>query len=953
MKNLLYLDKKIIYNKIISKIQSKNNNNLKKIKMLSYSFTSEEYQEDEEMKCPKCFFFFSSMTKPYILPCNHNICLNCIDLLIAENNNKCPICNYIFNKQDRNSFKVNFGFLNLVIKILQTKVIYCTKCNKIFYWKHHYQSCEQKYFENCDEILEEIKTHYEEGLKIVKMIKKDIKILNKYKIEVDNMLKRIINEIHKKYKDNTNNKIKSELLKTNITINFRKSKSEIVEFLELCLTYPEYFNTQEIMQIIGNIQRREKIMRKKRNLMDKSTFSPPSVHQFFLTDEKFYDNKKENKNYETIFTNKIKLKENFSNDNTFKDNCNTINKLLSTIYYNKRNKRDIISEEEDDKEDENLVINNGENDEGIKESDRIKVKLYHDNNISQLKKLNISKQSNRLNNKSGILRKNILFKNQRPFNIIKSKIIHKKKRSKFDINSLLDADINIEEEQTKNKIIVGLKDVKVISLKQKVSAINNNPSEKRNKISSKLYKPKYTMNGKKIDLENINNLINNDINANNTKTINNNKDKNIFSKTIQIKDDSPPLSLLRSIDYTKRDYRFKLNKYNTKLNNSIGFNYISNTIYLDQSINDILTKRRINNSNSVNNNAFKIIKNYNKIKDISIQLNTFHELMSFLSNDINKNVEENVILLKNNIKNNYKSLLNEMSCGSIHPKKNYLLTYINNSYNILIYDPFNRKYTVKNYGQMFKKNRININGFNSSFSIVYDDNDLIFISGGENNYNLFIIVTWSTQKIFHIEYMQTKKIFHKTIYFNEKLYLIGGMTPDKKVSDECYIFNLKEKKWYLMPKLNKARKNASLCFYNNSILYVFRGEDDNNILDTIEYIDINKKKGWSIFKPVDYGYVWHSAKNSMALTVEKDKILICGGEDNDGFLFKDCFLFEPSTRCIYKGLDLVVPSCFNAEGCFYQDEIFEIDYKNKTQSNCRIIHSFNIKNNKWKFSYIK
>ena len=61
-------------------------------------------------------------------------------------------------------------------------------------------------------------------------------------------------------------------------------------------------------------------------------------------------------------------------------------------------------------------------------------------------------------------------------------------------------------------------------------------------------------------------------------------------------------------------------------------------------------------------------------------------------------------------------------------------------------------------------------------SIVYDDNDLIFISGGEYNYNLFIILTWSTGNIFHIEYMQTKKAFHKTIYFNDKLYLIGGMT---------------------------------------------------------------------------------------------------------------------------------------------------------------------------------
>ena len=72
--------------------------------MLSYSFASEEHQEDEELKCPKWSSFFSSITKLYILPCNHNIWLNDIDSLISENNNKCQIYNNIFNKQDRKSF---------------------------------------------------------------------------------------------------------------------------------------------------------------------------------------------------------------------------------------------------------------------------------------------------------------------------------------------------------------------------------------------------------------------------------------------------------------------------------------------------------------------------------------------------------------------------------------------------------------------------------------------------------------------------------------------------------------------------------------------------------------------------------------------------------------------------------------------------------------------------------
>ena len=34
--------------------------------------------------------------------------------------------------------------------------------------------------------------------------------------------------------------------------------------------------------------------------------------------------------------------------------------------------------------------------------------------------------------------------------------------------------------------------------------------------------------------------------------------------------------------------------------------------------------------------------------------------------------------------------------------------------------------------------------------ILYDDNDLIFISGGENYDNLFIILAWSSGQIVHI-----------------------------------------------------------------------------------------------------------------------------------------------------------------------------------------------------------
>ena len=93
-------------------------------------------------------------------------------------------------------------------------------------------------------------------------------------------------------------------------------------------------------------------------------------------------------------------------------------------------------------------------------------------------------------------------------------------------------------------------------------------------------------------------------------------------------------------------------------------------------------------------------------------------------------------------------------------------------------------------------------------------------------------------------------------------------------------------------------------------------------------------------------------KNSLVINIEKDKILLCGGEDENA-LYKDCFLFKPSSNEIFKGMDLKIPAAFITEGCFYKDEIFGIDYKNKMFINSGILHSFNFKNNYWNYTFIK
>ena len=111
----------------------------------SHSFT-EENQEDEELRCSGCSYFFSSLTKPYLLPCNHNLCLLCIENLMKLNKTFCPICKTPFHKKEKSNFQVNYAFLNLVSKILKTKIILCQNCNKIYFWNEHFDKCDQKYF---------------------------------------------------------------------------------------------------------------------------------------------------------------------------------------------------------------------------------------------------------------------------------------------------------------------------------------------------------------------------------------------------------------------------------------------------------------------------------------------------------------------------------------------------------------------------------------------------------------------------------------------------------------------------------------------------------------------------------------------------------------------------------------------------------------------------------------
>ena len=266
--------------------------------------------------------------------------------------------------------------------------------------------------------------------------------------------------------------------------------------------------------------------------------------------------------------------------------------------------------------------------------------------------------------------------------------------------------------------------------------------------------------------------------------------------------------------------------------------------------------------------------------------------LNYTSEYINKDVDFRISTLKNIILSDYNLLLNEITYNFTQSYRHSIITFLENSKKISIFNTNLNKFTCKNFDKLLPQ----IHSLDKSMSIDFDDNDLIFISGGKEDSpyycsNIFLILKWSIETIEYNGTLPGRKAFHSTLYYDNKLFLIGGIDSNKKVSKECQFFSLNDKKWNNLPNLNVGRANTSICIYNNKILYVFRGRDDNDVLDSIEYIKLfNLRSNWKLFKPIDYGYVWNSAENSLVMTIDKGKILICEGEDKNGNLIRDNFL---------------------------------------------------------------
>jgi hypothetical protein len=206
---------------------------------------------------------------------------------------------------------------------------------------------------------------------------------------------------------------------------------------------------------------------------------------------------------------------------------------------------------------------------------------------------------------------------------------------------------------------------------------------------------------------------------------------------------------------------------------------------------------------------------------------------------------------------------------------------------------------------------------------------------------------------YKIEYkikMPCKRAFHSSIYFKNKIYIIGGINEKNIEQRECLFFNLNTKTFENLPMLNYPRQNACICVYNNRYIYVFRGKEKNVLLETIEFLDLsNIKNGWNVFHPFDPGMCWIGCLNCCCLSIEKNKILIFGGEDFNGKLLHHSYIFKPEDKTIFRTKDLKIQAKFRNYCTVYLGKVYAFDLKNGIANKENGFHSFDIKNNCWFF----
>jgi hypothetical protein len=207
-----------------------------------------------------------------------------------------------------------------------------------------------------------------------------------------------------------------------------------------------------------------------------------------------------------------------------------------------------------------------------------------------------------------------------------------------------------------------------------------------------------------------------------------------------------------------------------------------------------------------------------------------------------------------------------------------------------------------------------------------------------NNSIIYIISSVLLQ--FFVEVKSQKKIlnnlryFHTATLINDKLYILGGITPsDNILPKETFLcldvsvpFNTNELKWLYLSDNNIIPPHQFAASIkggvNNNTLFLYGGESLSDKPMALVYTFDTKSNTWSIPEKIITGIILPTGKLGVTLTIDYDNGLIYkfgGSINNPVTYFDDMFILDsinlnwkkvssinaPSPRVFYGGAILL------------------------------------------------
>ena len=230
--------------------------------------------------------------------------------------------------------------------------------------------------------------------------------------------------------------------------------------------------------------------------------------------------------------------------------------------------------------------------------------------------------------------------------------------------------------------------------------------------------------------------------------------------------------------------------------------------------------------------------------------------------------------------------------------------------------------------------------------------------------------------------MPRKRYNHSSLIIDNKIYFIGGKDAKEDYIFECDCYNIKEKIWELLPKLNYGREFPSVFCYHKKFIYVFRAfeKEANSHVEILNINDLNE--GWRKVQIQDPINSFVPAIKRGISQFNDNTLIICGGflsstEPEAGSIINwnnfmatpegansnkkeyqnkkkemvdYCYLYNIVTNTIYRTKDLEKSASFTYNGVNLNEsgKIIFMDEKNFAKKPFGI-HIFDLNTKKWSF----